>query len=533
MKTTSGYRKSERGAVAIIFGLTVVVLFAMGGVVLDLGHLYIAKAELQNAADAAALAGAKDLNETTPGIDAAVATAQTISAKNKYNFSTDVTLALANIEFGPSPDGPWSSVATARAAPQGMTFIKVDTGLKVLGTYLMRVAGVDTVSTFGLAVAGRFVNNVTPIGVCAVDPATKTAKYSYTQPDGTELTELVEFGFRRGVTYNLFGLNPLADGPFDPYLLNPVDSPPSACNPANSSANFTAPFLCSGTSAIVSAGSGKVYTNTGLTAPLADSLNSRFGDPKALTSGKCIAASAPPDTNIREYPCKGPADQACVNPGASTPPPVKWMEKGADTFPNREFVALAGPKPNYKLPSSSTPSVPAPSSTFAQFPDYGVLWSYAPPYQFDATPTSKVGAAITPEQANLNPMYSTATPAVPYFNTIDNPTDPTNVDRYPATAGTGFPAGTPAAPYNQTSGPYFMSGGASGVRNRRILNIVLVDCTVAPVGPAACGEMTAVGVGKFFMQVKADFSGGPTRQLSVEFAGLVSPVPTSVIMLYK
>ncbi len=531
MKTTSGYRKSERGAVAIIFGLTVVVLFAMGGVVLDLGHLYIAKAELQNAADAAALAGAKDLNETTPGIDAAVATAQTISAKNKYNFSTDVTLALANIEFGPSPDGPWSSVAAARAAPQGMTFIKVDTGLKVLGTYLMRVAGVDTVSTFGLAVAGRFVNNVTPIGVCAIDPANKTAKYEYPPPpDGTGLTELVEFGFRRGVTYNLFGLNPLAGGPSDPYLLNPVDSPPSACNPANSSADFTAPFMCSGTSAVVSAGSGKVYTNTGLTSALAASLNSRFN----YYSGpsKCIPASAPPDVNIKEYPCRGTADPTCVNtsnPSVPIPPPVKWMEQGGtDNIPNREFVALAGPKPNYQLPSS-TPSVPAPSSTFAQFPDYGVLWSYGPAYQFDATPTSKVGAAITPEQANLNPMYSTAFPtAVPYFNT-----DTTSPEPYPTTAGAGFPAGTPAAPYNQTSGPYFQSGGASGVRNRRILNIVLVDCTVAPVGPAACGEMTAVGVGKFFMQVKADFTGGPTRQLSVEFAGLVSPVPTSVIKLYK
>ena len=136
MKTTSGYRKSERGAVAIIFGLTVVVLFAMGGVVLDLGHLYIAKAELQNAADAAALSGAKELNETSSGIDAAVAKAQAISAKNKYNFSTDVTLALANIEFGRTPDGPWSSVSDAYASPQGKTFIKVDTGLKVLGTYL-------------------------------------------------------------------------------------------------------------------------------------------------------------------------------------------------------------------------------------------------------------------------------------------------------------------------------------------------------------------------------------------------------------
>ncbi|UUZ70754.1 pilus assembly protein TadG-related protein [Polaromonas sp. P1(28)-8] len=329
MKTTSGYRKSERGAVAIIFGLTVVVLFAMGGVVLDLGHLYIAKAELQNAADAAALAGAKDLNETTAGINSAVNRAQTISTKNKYNFSTDVTLALSNIEFGPTPDGPWSSVAAAQATPQGKTFIKVDTGLKVLGTYLMRVAGVDTVSTFGLAVAGRFVNDITPIGVCAVDPANKTAKYTY--PTG--LTEIVEFGFRRGVTYDLFGMNPLGGGPSDPYLINPVDAPPTPCNPAHSSANFTAPFLCGGNSAVISSGVGQVYTNTGLSANLAESLNSRFGSYQP--SGKCIAASSPPDTNVKEYPF------------AATPA-TEWMEPGG-ALPSQQSVELN--------PAPPTPSI--------------------------------------------------------------------------------------------------------------------------------------------------------------------------------
>ena len=46
-------KRKQKGAVAIVFGLSLVTLFAMGGVVLDLGHLYIAKSELQNAADAA------------------------------------------------------------------------------------------------------------------------------------------------------------------------------------------------------------------------------------------------------------------------------------------------------------------------------------------------------------------------------------------------------------------------------------------------------------------------------------------------
>ncbi len=114
-----------------------------------------------------------------------------------------------------------------------LSFIQVDTGSKVLPTYLMRLAGFDSVSTKGVAVAGRFVNDVTPMGVCAVDPANKTAKYSY----DSGLTELVEFGFRRGVSYNLFDMNPLG-GSSDPYLINPVDAPPGTCSASHASAAF-------------------------------------------------------------------------------------------------------------------------------------------------------------------------------------------------------------------------------------------------------------------------------------------------------
>ena len=514
-------KRKQKGAVAIVLGLSLVTLFAMGGVVLDLGHLYIAKSELQNSADAAALAGAVRLNEAPSGITNARDNAIAVAAQNNFNFSTSVTLPPANIEYGSSPSGPWVSYATAFTSPAGMTFIRVNTGAQVMDTYLMRVVGpaFNTVSTFGMAVAGRFVNNVTPIGVCAVDPANKTAKYTYTA-GGTGITELVEFGFRRGVTYNLFRLNPLAGGPSDPYLINPVNAPPAACNPASSSAAFTAPFMCKGNSAVIPTGVGQVYTNTGLTAALAASLNSRFDD--FTGPSVCIPASAPPDTNVKEYPCKNPSptsDPACV---AGVSPPTAWMQPGADILPDREFVDTIANKPNYNLPAAG---LPAPAGR-AQFPNYGVLWSYGPAYQADGSTPPQAGAAITPAQANLNPMYNTT--AMDYFDTTG----------YPGTLGAGFPAGTPAAPYNQISisGGYFVTPpfNPPGVRNRRILNLVLVDCTVAPVGPASCATMSAVGVGKFFMQVKANFSGGPlNRRLDMEFAGLIDPIPVSEIRLYR
>ncbi|MFA7534960.1 MAG: pilus assembly protein TadG-related protein [Desulfuromonadales bacterium] len=48
----------ERGAVMVLFGLLIVVLVSFGALAVDIGHLAVVRNELQNAADAGALAGA-------------------------------------------------------------------------------------------------------------------------------------------------------------------------------------------------------------------------------------------------------------------------------------------------------------------------------------------------------------------------------------------------------------------------------------------------------------------------------------------
>ncbi|BAL26417.1 pilus assembly protein TadG-related protein [Azoarcus sp. KH32C] len=526
-------RSRQRGVTAIMTGLMAVVLFAFGGLVLDLGHLYIAKSELQNAADAAALAGAKELNHTAAGVTAAVNKAIAIAAQHRYNFSSTLNITIANIRVGSCPNAgnanafgrpgtraptctfvPASSI-TSNALAAGMSFLEVDSGTQNLNTYLMRVAGAayNTTATAGYAVAGRFETMVTPIGVCAVDPANRTSQYTHSNGQ----TELVELGFRRGVTYNLFQLNPLASGPSDPYLINPVDAYPNTCDPNHSSANFTAPFICTGSSVVLGSGTGKVYTNTGMTASLDSSLNSRFDDFKSPSV--CDPTSAPPDTNIREYRChpNSALDPACTNSATDTTP-TDWMEPGASTLPNREFVETVLNKPTYALP---------PGPTGITFDKYGPLWSYGPAYHTDGSSPPKAGTPYSTSDANGSNMYHNAA-GVNFFDTSGA--------GYPGSVGTGFSGGTPPpAPYNQTSGKYFKAPSAShpGVVNRRILHIVIVDCRSAPVGPNSCATMDVVGIGRFFMQLKADFSGGPNRYLDAEFAGLIDPVPPSDIRLYR
>jgi Flp pilus assembly protein TadG len=471
-------KRKQKGAVAIVLGLSLVTLFAMGGVVLDLGHLYVAKSELQNAADAAALAGAVRLNETATGITNARDNVIAVAAQNNFNFSTSVTLTEANVEYSSSPSGPWVSYATAFASPTGMTFVRVNTGPQVMDTYLMRVVGpaFNTISTFGLAVAGRFVNNVTPIGVCAIKNAAGASR-----PKGEVLPtgELAQFGFRRGVSYNIFALGPLG-GSSDPYLLNPVDVYPNPCNGTSSSANNTAPFVCNGSSAILTSAPGTAYGNTGLSSgKIEAALNSRFNTFGG--SSVCIPAQAPPDVNIRKF--------ACTGGGCSTA--ADWMD------PSQQTITPTG------IPTIALPT-PAGITSKNQ---YGVLWSYS----------RAVNAVGTTPNATPGVAFATSN-----WSTL-----------YPAPGGApvadaDFPAAT--SPYldpDHITAPTVNPGAL----NRRVLNLAIADCP-AVTGSGGCQVIPVLGIGRFFMQVPADFSGSP-KKLEVEFAGLISPIPVSEIRLYR
>lgn len=58
-----------RGSITVLAALFIPVLLAIAAVVVDLGFVFLTKYELQNAADAGALAGARQLHAKEPGID--------------------------------------------------------------------------------------------------------------------------------------------------------------------------------------------------------------------------------------------------------------------------------------------------------------------------------------------------------------------------------------------------------------------------------------------------------------------------------
>ena len=133
-------RERERGSVLTYTVLSVLFLFFAVGLGVDLSHLYLVKAELQNTADAAALAGASAL--TLPDdtrITTAVDRAVTVMNQNKYNFNNKefvdvmslaaqrdlVRFAVNLSEF--DNNGAGRTEAEATIAPQDIRFVRVIT----------------------------------------------------------------------------------------------------------------------------------------------------------------------------------------------------------------------------------------------------------------------------------------------------------------------------------------------------------------------------------------------------------------------
>jgi len=117
--------RNERGQALVIFVLFLPVLIGFAALVLDVGNWYVQKRFVQNAADAAVLAGAQDL----PNTSAAQAQAQDYVTKNGGG--------ITNVTF---PTSTKIRVTVTRNVP----------------TYFAKVFGLSSVNVAAKAVATRF-----------------------------------------------------------------------------------------------------------------------------------------------------------------------------------------------------------------------------------------------------------------------------------------------------------------------------------------------------------------------------------------
>ena len=171
------HRKNERGNVLAYTVISVLFLFLAVGLGADLSHLYLVRTELQNAADAAALAGASALLlPEGDRIPTAVQRAVDTLNKNKYNYNseqfTDVTPKdeqAALVQFAVNLGGPYVDAATA-AGTDNIRFVKVDTPtVEVSIFFSIPVLGLARnmtgTATAGLSVQNNVFCNYVPIAV--------------------------------------------------------------------------------------------------------------------------------------------------------------------------------------------------------------------------------------------------------------------------------------------------------------------------------------------------------------------------------
>lgn len=469
--------RQQKGGIAVMFAGLLMLIIGFFGFTLDLSRLYNRKAEMQGTADAVALAAARRLNGTPSGITAALTAARNAleggqdQFKPKYQYNLPMVWSDAAIKFGRSPDGGtgWLDAGAATASPLGVAYVRVDTGAldPAYGSVNMLFMAVlasplTSVNANHIAVAGTGRINATPLAICAMSPDAATPRPNLPSND-----ELVEYGFRRGVGYDLMKLNSDGTAPVH-FLVDPIAGPGSGSSAANFTLSTVGPYVCTGTMAVpkVSGGSVSVQSDFPI-GSLFNHLNSRFD----LYGGQCDPSAAPPDTNIKSYTA---ATVAWMNPKPIYQTANTHILPATATSAERlQTIADLDP-PNDQIPTH-----------------YGPLWAFA-----RAVPWSS---------------YTPPEPATGYTAFPANSTTWTSL--YSTGPGlSGYPAGV--------STPYLAGGSFSqlpsiahrpGIKYRRVLNVPLLAC------PVSGSVATVLAIGRFFMTVPAT-----SDKISAEFAGTVT-----------
>jgi len=454
----SPVRQRQGGAIAIMYALMLPAILGCVGLALDLGACYLRRAQLQNAADSIALAAAGPLNGTAAGVTAAADRALRVA----FNLRLGLTAALPwngnALTFASRPDAPatdWLAAGALGAAAATVRYARVDTsqlGVDVNNVQpaLLGILGfVGTIDVAAVAVAGPAALQVTPLAVCALSTTATATRANPGYP------ELVRFGFRAGVGYNLLNLNPTAATPGEYFYVDPMHV--AGAGAANVDEAAVAPFMCTGTVGYPTFVNGSARLLRPAAFNLAPQLNSRFGTYGGTPA--CNPLAAPPDTNIKSYA------------GAN----ATWL-----TRPPTRLTALPSTATGQLRTIADTPPVVPPTALVG---DYGILWAYGPA-------RSSTGGNLS---ATAFPTLYPATPA----GSIRS-------------SGPSYPL---TGPYQMAGANFGTAPTALGRASRRVLHIPLLRCPVA-AGTLVQGDVLAIG--SFLLTAPASATEVPAEFIGID-----------------
>lgn len=170
--------RKERGVVAIMVALTMAVLIGFVGLALDLGKLYVAKTELQNSADACALAAARELTgANTNQLTLAEAAGITTGELHDVLFQ-DEKIVISSVTFSKSLAGGYQS-AFAGSGATDMRFARCEASRSGIANWFIQVLNIlpgisigdQTVSASAVATLSpsQITSCAIPVGICSSD----------------------------------------------------------------------------------------------------------------------------------------------------------------------------------------------------------------------------------------------------------------------------------------------------------------------------------------------------------------------------
>lgn len=272
---TKGNRRAERGSILATSALGMLSLLLAVGLGVDISHLYLAKNELQNAADAAALAAASGLNFSPSGITNA--TNRAVEEMNKYEFDNDQVVFLpehvrfaANLSDFNSGNGLSADQADNVGVVENIRFVKVTTPTSPVSIAFVSMVVGSSLDLTANAVAGVSVPLTSPLGYLPVCVA-----------DEDDVSTILP-----GNMYTFRGDSQESISPGN-YQVLAIDG---------SGASDDRIGLASGVRNVVGAG-GIVDTKPGVSSgAIRQGINTRFDD----YASQLDPAMYPPDTNIKE-----------------------------------------------------------------------------------------------------------------------------------------------------------------------------------------------------------------------------------------
>ena len=153
-------RKGERGSILVLSALAMLGVLLAVGLAVDISHFYLAKTELQNAADAAALAAASQINSNPSGI--LLGDYRARQAMNKYDFNKDAVNFTSDdaVQWSVNLEGPYLKTSAASASDEvasKIRFVKVKTeespvGIAFSSVVLGNSKDMSATATAGLSV---------------------------------------------------------------------------------------------------------------------------------------------------------------------------------------------------------------------------------------------------------------------------------------------------------------------------------------------------------------------------------------------